>query len=71
MKLKLKLRVEDLEVSSFPAQGTGGVHAAAQTQTLVCDTYCRAETGYHGGPQCVTEQYGGGETCETGPVYYC
>jgi hypothetical protein len=24
-----------------------------------------------GGQLCVTEQYGGGETCETGPVYYC
>lgn len=77
MKLKMKLRVEDLQVSSFTAEGSGGVLAASYTvfyETCGCpisNQRCVSHTGCPGGPACVTVQYGGGETCETGPVYYC
>ncbi len=79
MKLKMKLRVDDLQVSSFEADSDkGGVYAASYT--IVQDTCgcpvsnqrCVSRTGNcPGGPACVTEAYGGGATCETGPVYYC
>jgi hypothetical protein len=78
MKLKMKLRVDDLQVSSFVPEGAGGVHAASYTvyyDTCGCaisDAWCVSQTGpCPGGPACVTVQYGGGETCETGPIYYC
>lgn len=78
MKRKLKLRVEDLEVTSFAADGNGGVLAASYTvvyDTCGCpisNARCVSRTGgCPGGPLCVTEEYGGGGTCETGPIYYC
>lgn len=77
MKLKMKLRIEDLQVSSFAPESNGGVHAASYTvyyDTCGCpisNARCVSRTGCPGGPACVTVEYGGGETCETGPVYYC
>jgi len=69
MGRKLKLRLEDVQVTSFPAEDKGGIHAAeAITQGFDC--YSRTG-GCPGGPLCVTVEYGGGETCETGPIYYC
>lgn len=71
MPRKLKLRVEDLQVSSLVAEDDRGeVHA--NSITFVAAT-CRIGgcPSAPGGPLCVTVQYGGGATCETGPVYYC
>jgi hypothetical protein len=67
MKRKLTLRIEDVQVSSFAAEAKGGVHGAA----LYTQIRCYSQTGCPGGPLCVTQEYGGGDTCETGPVYYC
>ena len=71
-KLKMKLRVEDLQVSSLVAEGDGGGVQSAEAYTYVYAT-CRIGgcPSAPGGPLCVTEEYGGGDTCETGPVYYC
>jgi len=89
MKRKMKLRLQDLQVSSFTADnGTGGVHAnvlTAPNQTCACPQTRPVEScaclpnsavqfcTYQScdGRICVTQQFGGGETCETGPYYYC
>jgi hypothetical protein len=69
MRPETKLRVEDLQVSSFvPHDGEEDVHAAAITGLATCRIQCQSGGG---GQICVTRDYGGGETCETGPVYYC
>jgi hypothetical protein len=70
MKRKIKLRVEDLQVTSLASEGeSGGVHAAARTYDYysVCGVECASQDGR----LCVTKEFGGGETCESGPYYYC
>jgi hypothetical protein len=66
----MKLHIEDLQVSSFlPAGDEEGVHLAA-TQGFY-DTCRVGGCVSWDGRICVTEQYGGGETCESGPYSYC
>jgi len=69
MKPDLKLNIDDLEVSSFVPEGDGMQLNAYTVVVATCRIGGCATGG--GGQLCVTKQYGGGETCETGPVYYC
>lgn len=70
MKRKMKLRVEDLQVTSLvPEDDRGGVHAASRTYDYY--SKCGVECASYDGRICVTKEFGGGETCESGPYYYC
>lgn len=71
MKRKMKLRVEDLQVSSLASEDNGGgVHAMANTQGFYMT--CRiGECVSYDGRICVTQEFGGGDTCESGPYAYC
>lgn len=70
MKRKIQLRLEDLQVTSLAAEGDkGGVHAASRTYNQY--SQCGVECASYDGRYCVTEQFGGGETCESGPYSYC
>lgn len=66
----MKLRVEDLQVSSF-VPGDDGEDLQIAANTLVVATCRIGGCQSQGGQLCATQQYGGGETCETGPYYYC
>lgn len=71
MKRKMKLRLEDLQVTSLePEDKKGGVHAAAYTEGFY--QTCRLGNCVSwDGQLCVTQEFGGGETCESGPYSYC
>lgn len=63
MRTDLKLCLDDLQVSTFaPEDETTFAFVAAVTGRIGCVSANR---------QCITKEFGGGETCETGPYYYC
>lgn len=66
----MKLHIEDLQVSSFaPDDDEGGVSVAA-TQGFY--QTCRVGNCVSwDGRICVTQEFGGGDTCESGPYSYC
>lgn len=70
MKDDIKLRVEDLQVSSFtPEADEGDMHALSRTYNYY--SMCGVECASRDGRICVTKEFGGGDTCESGPYYYC
>jgi hypothetical protein len=70
MKSDMKLRVEDLQVSSFVPGHDGGIQAAGNTQGFYLT--CRVGSCVSwDGRICVTKEFGGGDTCESGPYSYC
>ncbi|HET7231840.1 MAG TPA: hypothetical protein VFJ16_17645 [Longimicrobium sp.] len=71
MNRKLKLSLDDLQVSSLVADDGSEFQAVAAGTFVAASCYQAACASEPGGRLCVTQQYGGGETCESGPYYYC
>jgi hypothetical protein len=66
MKHEMKLRLEDLQVSSFVA----GADRDTQVEAFTHE-YASCSCLSWDGRICVTQEFGGGDTCESGPYSYC
>jgi hypothetical protein len=63
MRSDLKLSLDDLQVSTFAPEADGTYASMlAVTGRIGCVSVGRV---------CVTKEFGGGDTCESGPYYYC
>ncbi len=66
----MKLNIEDLQVSTFVPEGDGGDMQIAATQGFYQTCRIGGCVSWDG-RLCVTVEFGGGDTCESGPYYYC
>jgi hypothetical protein len=65
----MKLHIEDLRVTSFvPADNEVNEHAANTDLDWTCRNGACVSWD---GQVCITKEFGGGDTCESGPYYYC